>query len=132
MWIFNTPPTFCTLAVGFAVTAGASSFTSSFASSAGASSAAGAFAPSTRSAVSGVRESQVLTSFAPSTCSIVSVPSSFRSPESTRSSKIAGSSRFAAWIVMPPSALQHNTAGSFACSFAVSAVIDIIISSLLI
>ena len=95
--------------VGAGAAAGAG--TSSSASS-GAAGALGAFAPSTTSAVSGQRESQVFVSFAPRTSSMVRQPSRFSNPESTRSSKIAGSSKFAGSIVMPPSALQHNTAGS--------------------
>ena len=62
--------------------------------------------------VNGQRESQVFVSFAPSTSSIVRHPSRFNNPESTRSSKIAGSSRLAGSIVIPASALQHSTAGS--------------------
>ena len=101
------------------------------ASSSGSSSeiSAASLKPSTLSAVSGHKESLVFVNFAPRTCPIFKQPSRLRSPESTSSSKIAGSSRFAGSIVIPPSALQHNTAGSFACAFAVSAVIDIFITS---
>ena len=89
--------------------AGAAGASSSASSAAGA---VGAFAPSTTSAVNGQRESHVFVSFAPKTSSMVNAPSRFNNPESTKSSKIAGSSRLAASIVMPASALQHNTAGS--------------------
>ena len=111
MWIFSIPPgnAAATGAAGIsgAATAGAC------ASSASAGAAAdGAFTPSNTSAVSGARESQVFVSFAPRTSSIVKHPSRFNNPESTKSSKIAGSSRFAGSIVMPASALQQSTAGS--------------------
>ena len=110
MWILSVPPAtvaaVATGATGAASSAGASS--SAF-SSAGV---VGAFTPSRTSFVNGQRESHVFVSFAPSTSSIVRHPSRFNNPESTRSSKIAGSSRFAGSIVIPASALQHSTAGS--------------------
>ena len=113
IWIFITPP--AAAATAGAGAAGAdTTAASSFSASSAGSSTATSLNPSTTSAVSAVSESHVFFSFAPRTCSIVSTPSRFKSPESTRSSKIAGSSRFAASIVMPSSALQHNTAGSFA------------------
>ena len=106
MWILSVPPaTVAAVATGAASSAGASSS----ASSAGV---VGAFTPSRTSFVNGQRESQVFVSFAPSTSSIVRHPSRFNNPESTRSSKIAGSSRLAGSIVIPASALQHSTAGS--------------------
>jgi hypothetical protein len=108
MWILRTPPA-TGAATGAAATGAASTTSSSTASS---TAAALALTPSRTSAVSGLRESQVLISFAPKTSSIVRQPSRFNNPDSTKSSKIAGSSRFAASIVMPASALQHNTAGS--------------------
>ena len=109
MWILSTPPAATGAAAAGAAAAGASSATSS--STAGALTL-GAFTPSRTSAVSGARESQVFVSFAPNTSSMVRQPSRFNNPESTKSSKIAGSSRFAGSIVMPASALQHKTAGS--------------------
>ena len=111
MWILSVPPAVAIVlvagATGAAGAAGASTF-SAF-SSAGVE---GAFTPSRTSFVNGQRESQVFVSFAPSTSSIVRHPSRFNNPESTRSSKIAGSSRLAGSIVIPASALQHSTAGS--------------------
>ena len=88
--------------------------------------------PSTLSGVNGDKESLVFVNFAPSTCPIVRQPSKVSRPESTSSSKIAGSSRLAASIVIPASALQHKTAGSFTCAFAVSAVIYMTLTSLFI
>lgn len=97
MWILSVPPaTVAAVATGAASSAGASSS----ASSAGV---VGAFTPSRTSFVNGQRESQVFVSFAPSTSSIVRHPSRFNNPESTRSSKIAGSSRLAGSIVIPAS-----------------------------
>ena len=111
MWILSVPPAVAIVlvdgATGAAGAAGAS--TSSAFSSTGVE---GAFTPSRTSFVNGQRESHVFVSFAPSTSSIVRHPSRFNNPESTRSSKIAGSSRFAGSIVIPASALQHSTAGS--------------------
>src|SRR5699024_4795287 len=101
------PP--ATGAAAGAATGAAAGAASSSSSSAGA---LGAFTPSSTSAVSGQRESQVFVNFAPNTSSMVRQPSRLNNPESTRSSKIAGSSRFAGSIVIPASALQHNTAGS--------------------
>ena len=109
IWILSVPPAtvaaVATGAAGAASSAGASS-------SASSTGVVGAFTPSRTSFVNGQRESQVFVSFAPSTSSIVRHPSRFNNPESTRSSKIAGSSRFAGSIVIPASALQHSTAGS--------------------
>ena len=109
MWILSVPPAtvaaVATGAAGAASSAGASS-------SASSTGVVGAFTPSRTSFVNGQRESHVFVSFAPSTSSIVRHPSRFNNPESTRSSKIAGSSRFAGSIVIPASALQHSTAGS--------------------
>ena len=84
------------------------------ASSSSSAGALGAFTPSSTSGVNGQRESQVFVSFAPKTSSMVRHPSRLNNPESTKSSKIAGSSRFAGSIVMPASALQQRTAGSCA------------------
>ena len=109
MWILRTPP-----ATGAAATGAAATGASTTSSSATSSATGAAATPSRTSAVSGQRESQVLISLAPNTCPIVNAPSRFNNPESTRSSKIAGSSRFSAPITMPASALQHNTAGSLA------------------
>ena len=109
IWILSVPP-----ATVAAVATGAAGAASSAGASSSASSAGvvGAFTPSRTSFVNGQRESQVFVSFAPSTSSIVRHPSRFNNPESTRSSKIAGSSRLAGSIVIPASALQHSTAGS--------------------
>ena len=109
IWILSVPP-----ATVAAVATGAAGAASSAGASSSASSAGvvGAFTPSRTSFVNGQRESHVFVSFAPSTSSIVRHPSRFNNPESTRSSKIAGSSRFAGSIVIPASALQHSTAGS--------------------
>ena len=128
MWILRTPPATAVAAGAAATGAAAGAATAGAASSAAssASSSTESFAPSTTSAVSGERESRVFVSFAPKICPIFKHPSRFNNPESTNSSKIAGSSRFAGSIMIPASALQHNTAGSFACCFAVSAVIDIL------
>ena len=110
MWILSVPPaTVAAVATGAAGAASSAGASSSAFSSAGV---VGAFTPSRTSFVNGQRESQVFVSFAPSTSSIVRHPSRFNNPESTRSSKIAGSSRFAGSIVIPASALQHSTAGS--------------------
>ena len=88
MWILSVPPAtvaaVATGAAGAASSAGASS-------SASSTGVVGAFTPSRTSFVNGQRESQVFVSFAPSTSSIVRHPSRFNNPESTRSSKIAGS-----------------------------------------
>ena len=110
IWILSVPPaTVAAVATGAAGAASSAGASSSAFSSAGV---VGAFTPSRTSFVNGQRESQVFVSFAPSTSSIVRHPSRFNNPESTRSSKIAGSSRFAGSIVIPASALQHSTAGS--------------------
>ena len=110
MWILSVPPaTVAAVATGAAGAASSAGASSSAFSSAGV---VGAFTPSRTSFVNGQRESHVFVSFAPSTSSIVRHPSRFNNPESTRSSKIAGSSRFAGSIVIPASALQHSTAGS--------------------
>ena len=127
MWILSvTQATVAAVATG-AAGAASSDGASSSASSTGV---VGAFTPSRTSYVNGQRESQVFVSFAPSTSSIVRHPSRFNNPESTRSSKIAGSSRLAGSIVIPASVLQLSTSGSFSCAFAVSAVIDILFPSL--
>ena len=110
IWILSVPPaTVAAVATGAAGAASSAGASSSAFSSAGV---VGAFTPSRTSFVNGQRESHVFVSFAPSTSSIVRHPSRFNNPESTRSSKIAGSSRFAGSIVIPASALQHSTAGS--------------------
>ena len=110
-------------ATGAAATGAAAS--SAGASSSAASSSAASYL-STMSGVIGVRESTVLVNFDPfRTWQSLRAPSVFRSPESMRSGKIAGSSKFAGSRTVPSSALQHSTAGSFACCLAVSAVIDI-------
>ena len=76
--------------------------------------------------VIGIRASVVFVNFAPNTCPIVNASSGKdNKPESTKSSNSPGSSKFSGLITIPSSALQQNTALSFKCSFAVSAVIDI-------
>ena len=111
-----------TSATGAAAT-GAASATSSTASSAFSS------PPCTASimlGVIGIRASVVFNNFAPNTCPIVNASSGKDNrPESTKSSNSPGSSKLSGLITIPSSALQQNTALSFKCSFAVSAVIDI-------
>ena len=124
MWSLIVPPT-----TGASVAAGAATGASSTgaASSAGASSSPSSSSYlSMMSGVIGVRESTVFVSLEPlRTCPSFNAPSVFRSPESIRSGKIAGSSKLDGASTVPSSALQHRTAGSFACCLAVSAVIDI-------
>ena len=126
------PSPMCSLIVPAAeatgATAGAAATGAASASAAGASSSAASSASylSTMSGVTGVKESTVLVSFDPlSTWPSLRAPSVFSRPESIRSGKIAGSSKLAGSRTVPSSALQHSTAGSFACCLAVSAVIDI-------
>ena len=90
-------------------------------------------APSTIFGVIGVSESIVLISFAPMASPIFKQSlGMLKSPESTRSGNIAGSSKFSDEIIVPASVLQHTTATSFFNSAACSALIDIKKASFLI
>ncbi len=78
------------------------------------------------SGVIGVNESIVLINFAPNTSCIVKQSAGiFKSPESFNSSNIAGSSKLAAEITVPASALQQTMASSVLISSICSAFNDI-------
>ena len=85
MWIFNFPPLTVVVfpteaeAVGAAGVAAADAFAS--------------WTLSTQSFVMAFKESRVFVRVEPIACPMVKAPSSFKSPDDTRSSKIAGSSK---------------------------------------